>query len=228
MFHSSSWHRTKFGCGQTALESAHRLILALDAAMILLDPVVEKAVDSMERAVTEFGPDRPWSLSCPSIVTRAGVTSVTVLAERKNAAAAAMAHVSLSVRSTNAPDVSDGPPCRGHRAISTRDNSPSHVLMPISPVPRVAARMRLSASDGKSPNAAPFHRSPRASADAISWKIVATTVSTSRPRICGVAAAISATNPWANRSRGDRLGRTLIEPSVALSLRCLNYDSDRR
>jgi hypothetical protein len=88
-----------------------RLILALDAAMILLDPVVEIAVGSMEHAVTEFGPDRPWSLSYLSIVTRAGVPPVTVLAERKNAAAAAKSRVSLSLRSPSAPDVSDRPPC---------------------------------------------------------------------------------------------------------------------
>jgi hypothetical protein len=36
------------------------LVSALDAAMILLNPVVEIAVGSMAHTFAEFGLDRPW------------------------------------------------------------------------------------------------------------------------------------------------------------------------
>jgi hypothetical protein len=45
--------------GRAALEPAHGLVLALDAAMILLNPVVEIAVGSMAHTFAEFGLDRP-------------------------------------------------------------------------------------------------------------------------------------------------------------------------
>jgi hypothetical protein len=49
------------GSGHAALEPAHGLVSALDAAMILLNPVVELALGPKARTFTEFGPDRHHS-----------------------------------------------------------------------------------------------------------------------------------------------------------------------
>jgi hypothetical protein len=48
-------------------------------------------------------------LSCPSVVTRAGIMLAAALADRKNARAAAIPRVSLSRTSTKAAELSDGP-----------------------------------------------------------------------------------------------------------------------
>src|SRR6185437_14549376 len=46
-------------------EPSHRLVSALDAAMIVLNPVVEITAGPMARAVAEFGLDRPWVAVVP-------------------------------------------------------------------------------------------------------------------------------------------------------------------
>src|ERR1700743_2938092 len=56
---------TKPGSGLAALEPSHWLVSALDAAMILLNPVVEIAAGPMARTVAEFGLDRPWVAVVP-------------------------------------------------------------------------------------------------------------------------------------------------------------------
>jgi len=56
---------TKPGSRLAALESAHRLVSTLDAAMVLLNPVVEIAAGPMARTVAEFGLDRPWVAVVP-------------------------------------------------------------------------------------------------------------------------------------------------------------------
>ena len=51
--------------GQNALEPKHRLVSALDATMILLDPIIEVAIGLMPYFVAEFSPDRPWVAVVP-------------------------------------------------------------------------------------------------------------------------------------------------------------------
>ena len=84
-------------------EPAHRTISALDPAMILFNSVVEILAAPVLHAVTQHCPDGPWITVMPVRGTRAGVTPVTALAERKNAFAAAMSRVSLRRTSTRHP-----------------------------------------------------------------------------------------------------------------------------
>jgi hypothetical protein len=56
---------TEPGSRLATLEPAHRLISTLDAAMILLDPVVQILVGPMVHSFAEFSPDRPWVTVVP-------------------------------------------------------------------------------------------------------------------------------------------------------------------
>jgi hypothetical protein len=82
------------------------LVSGLDAVMILLNPVVEVTISPMPHGFAELCPNRPWIAVMP--VGRhpgrrdAGVRWV----ERKNAVAAAMSSVSLSLTSISAPELS--------------------------------------------------------------------------------------------------------------------------
>jgi len=64
---------TEPGSGRIALEPAHWLVSAFDAAMILFDPVVEILIGSMAHTLAEFGPD-----PLPRVLGRPGVTVVPV------------------------------------------------------------------------------------------------------------------------------------------------------
>jgi hypothetical protein len=73
------------------------LVQALDAAMILLNPVVEITIGPMAHSFAEFGPDRPAVVP----VRRDPVMPVTDLAERQNVLAAAISRVSLHLTSSS-------------------------------------------------------------------------------------------------------------------------------
>src|SRR5208282_5420719 len=45
--------------------AAHRLISTLDAAMILLNPIVEISIGPVAHSFAEFGPDCPWVTVVP-------------------------------------------------------------------------------------------------------------------------------------------------------------------
>src|SRR5215207_2033818 len=64
-----------------AFEAPHGSIAAFDAAVILLQPVVQVGAGPVLHIFAEFGPDRPGV----AVVTRSGVMPVTALADRKNA-----------------------------------------------------------------------------------------------------------------------------------------------
>jgi hypothetical protein len=87
----------------SALQSKHRSTSALDAAVILLESVVQIATCPMPHMAAEFCPD------CPGIgiVAIRGdpirVTPVTAFADRKKAWAATRSRCSLSITSTKAP-----------------------------------------------------------------------------------------------------------------------------
>jgi hypothetical protein len=88
-----------------ALEAPHRPVSAFDAPMILLEPVIQVGIGSVPHILAQFGADRPrvavMAIGCdPS----GDHPPVTVLAERKNALAAAMSRCSLNITSTKAPE----------------------------------------------------------------------------------------------------------------------------
>jgi hypothetical protein len=88
-------------CGRHALEPAHGLVSALDAAMILLEMIVKVAARPMPDPLAKLSPD--GARIGIMAVTRCGVIPVTARAEEKNALAAAKSRVSLSRTSTRLP-----------------------------------------------------------------------------------------------------------------------------
>ena len=83
-----------------AFEPTHGLVSTFDATVILLQSIVQVAAGAVLHAFTQLRPDRP---RVAVVVTRSGITSVTVLADWKNAFAAAMSRCSLNITSTSAP-----------------------------------------------------------------------------------------------------------------------------
>ena len=86
-----------------ALKPTHRLISTFDATVILLQPIVQVAAGAVLHAFTQLRPDR----TRVAVVAIGGYpvrdNIVTVLADWKNALAAAMSRCSLNITSTSAP-----------------------------------------------------------------------------------------------------------------------------
>ena len=72
--------------------------------MILLQAVFEILVVAMSYTGAQGRPDRAGTAVVPSVVTRSGVMPVTLLADTKNAFAAAILRCSLNITSTSAPE----------------------------------------------------------------------------------------------------------------------------
>jgi hypothetical protein len=72
--------------------------------MILLQPVVEMRLLRCCTPAPESVRIALGQLSCASVMTRSGVTRVTMLADSKNAFEAAMSRCSLNITSTGAPE----------------------------------------------------------------------------------------------------------------------------
>ena len=95
---------TEARCSLVTFEAAHRSVSSLDSAMVLFDAIVQILIGPVFFTCTQFSPDRARVTVVTVLVTRAGVTPVTALADRKNALAAAMSRFSLSLTSTRAPE----------------------------------------------------------------------------------------------------------------------------
>ena len=92
--------------GSWALEPAHGPVSALDATVILLNPIVHVLTGPMSNPLAQLGADR--ARVAVVAVGRDPVRRDTRhrLADRKNALAAAMSRRSLNITSTNAPELS--------------------------------------------------------------------------------------------------------------------------
>ena len=91
---------TETRSGFRAFETAHGSVSTLDPAMVLLDPIIQILVGAVLHAVVQFSPDRARITIVTVRRDTRGVTPVTALAERKNAFAASMSRVSLSLTLT--------------------------------------------------------------------------------------------------------------------------------
>jgi hypothetical protein len=94
---------TEARCGFMTFEAAHRSVLSLDPAMVLLDPTIQILVRPVFHAFVQFGSDRAWVTVMTIRRDTRAVTPVTALADRKNAFAASISRFSLSLTSTRAP-----------------------------------------------------------------------------------------------------------------------------
>jgi hypothetical protein len=91
----------EFASRSWALEPTHRAIAAFDAAMILLQSVIEILVVAMPHTFAQGRPDRPWIAVVPIRGHPVGRNTGDILADSKNAFAAAMSRCSLNITSTS-------------------------------------------------------------------------------------------------------------------------------
>ena len=80
-----------------ALKPPHRLVTALDAAVILLQPVVQVGVVSVQNVLTQFTAD------CPRVAVVAILVTPHVTRTLPAKIAAAMSRCSLNITSTSVP-----------------------------------------------------------------------------------------------------------------------------
>ena len=84
-----------------AFEPTHRSIAALNATMILLQPVVEIPAVAVPHILPQGRPNRPRITVVP---VRGDPVGRDILADSKNAFAAAMSRCSRNITSTSAPE----------------------------------------------------------------------------------------------------------------------------